>query len=617
MVRRLLYPALALAILAGSARADLMTDTFDGVKDAVDTRVTALTGTTDKAEAKLLSTYQKVAAMFAAPSASSATDAKIIAKIAGTLAKAAPGDAELMGLLDDAIDAFVGELEAKLGMFPKRAAFLSPANKSGAKVQAGYDATMALLTGAKGEPLPGVAAKMIGKGEKAITKTLAALQKALLAEGLTGHAKRFVVDRTTGYTGTANCLECHSTEGADILMTAHWKWTGWSQNVNGHTGEPIGKKNLINNFCIALPSNEGRCTQCHIGIGWNNAGFDFDDPTKIDCLVCHDNTGTYSKAPTTAGAPPPALDLLPVAAGIGKPTRKNCGSCHFSAGGGDNVKHGDLASSLIAPTKAMDVHMGSDGGNKACQDCHTTNNHQVAGLAAEGTLACTDCHTSPATLHPTLPAAHLTKVACQTCHIPTFSRQLPTKVEWYWADAGQNISPIPTDQYGKPLYDKMKGTFVWAKDVVPELMWWDGTWDRMILGVNDQYLTQPAELSKPHGSKGDGVSKIYPFKKMIGNQPADAVNHTMLVPHLFGTTGGANPYWVAYDWHLALQEGAPLAGQTYTGTYEFVNTVMYLAINHEVAPKASARGCTSCHDVNTGIDFTKLGYAGNPFPMGQ
>jgi octaheme c-type cytochrome (tetrathionate reductase family) len=607
--------AIALACFATAARADLVTDTFDGVEAAVQDRADDLAGTVDKAEAKLLKTYQKVLAMFAAPSVSSATDAKVISKIAGTLAKAAPGDAELMTLLDGAIDAFVTELEAKLASFPRRAAFLSPANKGGPKAQAGYDATTALLGSAKGQALPGVAAKIAGKGEKAVTKTLAALQKALLAEGLTGHAKTFVLDRPNGYTGTSNCLECHADAGADILMTAHWKWTGWSQNVNGHVGEAVGKKNIINNFCIAIPSNEGRCTQCHIGTGWSNASFNFDDATKIDCLICHDTTGTYTKAPTTAGAPPPALDLLPVAAGVGEPGRRNCGFCHFSAGGGDNVKHGDLASSLITPTKAMDVHMGSDGGNLSCHDCHTTTDHKVAGLADEGTAACTNCHTNPAALHPALLPAHLTKIACQTCHIPAFARQLPTKVEWYWADAGQNISPIPTDQYGKATYDKMKGTFVWKKDVAPELMWWDGTWDRMILGVNDQYTSLPADLAKPRGSKADGVSKIYPFKKMIGNQPADAVNHTMLVPHLFGTAGGPNPYWVAYDWDLALEEGAPLAGQTYSGSYEFVDTVMYLAVNHEIAPKASARTCSSCH--NGGIDFTKLGYSGDPMTGGK
>ena len=33
---------------------------------------------------------------------------------------------------------------------------------------------------------------------------------------------------------------------------------------------------------------------------------------------------------------------------------------------------------------------------------------------------------------------------------------------------------------GQPLYNKMKGTFAWAKDVRPELLYYDGKWDRAI-----------------------------------------------------------------------------------------------------------------------------------------
>jgi hypothetical protein len=101
---------------------------------------------------------------------------------------------------------------------------------------------------------------------------------------------------------------------------------------------------------------------------------------------------------------------------------------------------------------------------------------------------------------------------------------------------------------------------------------------------------------------------------MIGRQAADAVNQTMLVPHLFGMGPGENPYWAKYDWDLALAEGAAYAGQDYSGEYEFVDTVMYLSINHEIAPKEEARGCGDCHF--GGIDFTTLGYDGDPMMGG-
>jgi octaheme c-type cytochrome (tetrathionate reductase family) len=421
-----------------------------------------------------------------------------------------------------------------------------------------------------------------------------------------------------GFEHTDDCLTCHPDEADEVLDAGHWGWTGVAQNIVGFEGEMVGKSELLNNFCIAVPSNEGRCTQCHPSFGWRSSSFDFNDASNIDCLVCHDTTGTYVKDPTKGGGgglPADGVDLQLVAENVGKPNRQNCGFCHFSAGGGDNVKHGDLASSLVDATFEVDVHMNVDGTNFSCQVCHTAHAHKIAGTTAlhtvdEGEVACADCH-SARDLHASNTLNnHMEKVACQACHIPTFARQLPTKVEWYWSEAGQDIDPIPTDQYGKATYDKKKGRFVWAKNVVPTLMWFNGTYERMIVGLNDTFTETPAVLGKPVGSKDDPDSKLTPFKKMIGDQVADANAKRILVPHLFGMAGGPNPYWGKFDWDLALQDGAAATGVPYSGDYEFVDTVMYLSINHEVAPAEEARGCNGCH--NGGIDWQALGYAGDP-----
>ena len=93
----------------------------------------------------------------------------------------------------------------------------------------------------------------------------------------------------------------------------------------------------------------------------------------------------------------------------------------------------------------------------------------------------------------------------------------------------------------------------------------------------------------------------------------------MLVPHLFGGKGGPNAYWSKFDWDLALQDGAAYTGQTYSGAYEFVDTVMYLTVNHEIAPKEQALGresnCGDCHISDT-IDWTELGYTDDPIMGG-
>ena len=455
------------------------------------------------------------------------------------------------------------------------------------------------------------------------------------------HEKIFTEIITDGFQGVAeSCLICHSDSARDVVQTGHYTWSGTTDRIAGLEGQSHGKVDLINNFCIAIPSNEGRCTMCHPSYGWQDDTFDLTDPDNVDCLVCHDTTATYKKHPTANGGggpaslvvdgvvtPVEASDLQEVAYNVGTPGRHNCGACHYYAGGGDNVKHGDLSSALNSPTHAMDVHMDADGLDFSCQRCHTADSHHgIAGMPLhsidEGGASpdCTTCHGgSPhaaAGFVSSVLNFHAEKVACQTCHLPTFARAKPTKVEWYWADAGQDMDPIPTDEFGMPTYDKKKGSFVYAMNVKPAYLWYDGNWQRMVVGALDTYneagtTADPVVLAAPTATIDTPGAKIYPFKKMIGNQPADTTNQRFVVPHLFGTKGGENPYWAKYDWDLALADGAAYTGVEYSGDYGFVNTVMYLTVNHEIAPAASALQCEDCHGV-AGF-FEALGYEEDPF----
>ena len=359
---------------------------------------------------------------------------------------------------------------------------------------------------------------------------------------------------------------------------------------------------------------------CHPSYGWksNTADSFFENTANIDCFICHDTTGTYKKHPTANGGGGPAAmvidgeltvvdnaDLTEIAFNVGAPKRSNCLACHAAAGGGDNVKHGDLSTDLINPSEDQDVHMGGQG--YTCQECHRETSHKIAGAtmlhSKEGNVACTDCHAAPIHSENGLVASllnmHTLRVACQTCHIPTFSRTQATTMEWYWDEAGEDRTNI-AQQYGKATYDKKKGRFVWGKDVTPVYRWFDGKWDHMIVGVNDTYAeagtaADPIVIAAPTATIADQDAKIYPFKKLIGRQPADTVNKRLVIPHLFGTGPGPNPYWASFDWGLAIAEGAAYAGQPYSGTYGFVNTVNYLAINHEVAPKEDSLTCENCH----------------------
>lgn len=421
---------------------------------------------------------------------------------------------------------------------------------------------------------------------------------------------------------TEACLACHTEAGKQIHKTKHWTW-----EVPMKDGRTLGKRHVVNNFCIAVDGNEARCTSCHVGYGWKDKSFDFTSEKNVDCLVCHDRTGTYGKLPAGAGHPAyadtefekkpfPKIDLSYVARHVGQPDRHNCGKCHFEGGGGDAVKHGDLDNSLMNPDRRLDVHMavGKDGRSMECIDCHKTKGHQVPGsryapqardIHGSDHLVPDDFPTTCASCHGLKPHKkvvklndHVDRVACQTCHIPTMARVRPTKMWWDWSKAGR-FKPDGTEMVKKdpklnvPIYATKKGAFRWAKNVEPEYRWFNGefnyiTFDTKVDG------SRVVPVNHPSGSASDSLSRIWPFKVHRGKQPWDPVTHRFVKPKLFGPKG-SGAYWSEFDWGKAISTGMAYSGREYSGRYGFVQTEMYWPISHMVAPKEDALSCAECH----------------------
>jgi len=384
-------------------------------------------------------------------------------------------------------------------------------------------------------------------------------------------------------------------------------------DVPGKGKMKFGKKVSINNFCVAVSSNEPRCTSCHPGYGWKDGSFDFTKKENIDCLICHDQTGTYSKVPTEAGMPDPKVDLLKVAQSVGKPTKNNCGKCHFNGGGGTAVKHGDLDPTLLTATKELDVHMG--GLKFECIDCHKSTKHEIHG-ASNGSLisnsnhiSCKDCHSQEKIHKNNTINKHMAAVACETCHIPEFSRGMATKTFWDWSTAGQREDEKYPD--GSEKYKKMKGDFQWGKDVVPTYAWHDGGADFYLQGDKID-PTKIVELNKLRGDIKNPKAKITPFKLMKGKQIYDKVNNYLIIPKLFGKDG----FWKTYDWNKASEIGMKSVGLEYSGQYDFVETQMWWAVNHMVTPKKEALKCNDCHNKGKRMDWNALGYEADPIKKG-
>lgn len=424
--------------------------------------------------------------------------------------------------------------------------------------------------------------------------------------GATNHAEFLQGPFASGPEVTAKCLECHDKQAGDFMKTPHWLWLD-EQNVKGQK-RLIGKRNVINNFCIAVPSNEPRCTVCHAGYGYKDGQFDFTRADNVDCLSCHDTTGTYRKV-FPAVAPDPKIDLTKVAQSVGRTSRRSCGSCHFYGGGGDHIKHGDLDSSLTDPAAEIDIHMGGKA-RMTCTDCHKTKGHVIKGeslLVSHGEktrIGCRDCHDKPSLHKNATLNRHTAKVACQTCHIPTIAKAMPTKVWWDWSLAGQDRKQ-EKDAYGMETYAKIKGEFKWKKDFAPEYFWYNGKVERTLPGdtIDPRYVVR---LNHPLGDRNDPQAMITPFKVMRGKQPFDAGNKTMAYVHLFGG------YWKHFDWGKAVEAGMKAAGMPYSGAFGFVETSMVWRVNHMVAPKEMALKCGDCHGAKGRLDWKALGYEGDP-----
>ncbi len=404
---------------------------------------------------------------------------------------------------------------------------------------------------------------------------------------------------------TEACLTCHTERHKEVMASSHWNWERVSY-VEGRGLESIGKKNILNNFCIGAQTNEQSCAKCHIGFGMSDDHFDFQNARNVDCMVCHDNSEEYLKGSAMAGYPDRSVNLTNVAQSVGKPGKSNCGACHFYSGGGNNVKHGDLEDALLSTSRDVDVHMAANGMDMECVACHTAENHQIKGKlysVSSGNTdrsTCTQCHTSTPH-HDDLLNRHFGKIACQTCHIPYYAKENATKMSWKWSDAGNLKEGQPfhlDDSLGNHSYLSIKGTFEWRKNVKPEYIWFNGTAGHYILG--DVIDTIPVQMNTLFGWHDDPNSKIIPVKVHRGDQIYDSKRNILIQPKLYSAEKGDSAFWMDFDWNKAAAAGMKRIGMEYSGEYGFVNTEMYWPVNHMVSPKSETVSCAECHTRNDG-----------------
>jgi octaheme c-type cytochrome (tetrathionate reductase family) len=425
---------------------------------------------------------------------------------------------------------------------------------------------------------------------------------------------------------TAACLTCHNQADEQLLATIHWTW----EFEHPQTGQLLGKRHVINNSSLSIAENQAYCATCHNGYGYEDTDFDFTSPENIDCLSCHDTTGTYEKLPGAAGHPayepteyPPGSgniweppDLAQIAQNVGSSSRQSCGACHFGEQNIDPMIHGNLPAGLAEPGEALDVHMNAERLNFSCATCHEPQSHDFWASQYRPVtpredvpdhlvhVTCSNCH-NPELVHDndTL-NQHYDRMACQTCHIPAYAREEPTMVSWDWSQAGrlgEDGTPISErNEQGLLVYTTQEGAFTWEQEITPVYTWFTGTITYTKVGdpfdpTFDATLNaaEPVQINRFLGSYDNPNAKIWPLKRFVGIQPYDTENDYLVAVNLYGEEDSA--YWTGYEWDPAIASAMEAEGVPYSGEYGFIETEWYWLLNHTVAPAEEAVSCGSCH----------------------
>lgn len=416
----------------------------------------------------------------------------------------------------------------------------------------------------------------------------------------------------TQYNGPQTCVACHATEADNALHSEHMRWDGkWQQ---------------VNTYCTSPAPAEYACLSCHASTGKVTN----QTVNDVDCLVCHNDTyqrslqplsvpltvtdwqgnqktyNTPQENPDGSYSMQPRFDLMPagttmaqLAQNVHLPTRATCLRCHAKAGGGDGVKRGDISTANLNPSLTSDVHMSPQGGNFTCQACHVTTNHQIPGKGidlrvAEGgaVKACADCHAAKPHSNVDLDK-HTDRVACQTCHIPKFGKDVATEMSRDWTKPTWN--PTGCNGQGAWVGEEVKGS-----NVTPKYTFWNGT-----SVVYD--LAQPISpdgdgtytMAKANGAIGGAGSKLYPIKVHEAYQPRHDASGRMV------------QYDVLWNFMTGKYEEAAARGVSFmglNGSYQWVRTKAEQLITHGVEPKGNALVCATCHESNNQMDLTALGY---------
>jgi hypothetical protein len=402
--------------------------------------------------------------------------------------------------------------------------------------------------------------------------------------------------------------------------STHYQWQG---EALYRTSGPLmqGKiSNAVNSYCINILNNWTDCGNCHAGLGAPPAATatPTDEQLKnIDCLICHQKG--YKRVKVNGTFVPDAasmsIPLNQTVQTVHLPERSNCLACHAKAGGGDAVKRGDLALATAGTSDVQfDRHMSVAGADLKCQECHVTENHRIAGRGSDLSqtdldveMACTNCHANKTATggHGTEDInRHVSRVACQTCHIPVYAKNAADTA----ADEATEThrSWLSSDAAAAPYHPASTK----ANNLTPKYRFWNRYSYNYVLGEAAQLdpKTGAYPTSRPDGLVDDTSpdNKLYPFKYKTAEQPMRNSTRELIALD-------TNVYFRSADAQnratLAVQAGLKNMGYPATDAFSWVKTDTFQLLNHQVSPRAQALTCAACHGATTRMNLkAELGY---------
>ncbi|MES9970094.1 MAG: hypothetical protein ABW092_08675 [Candidatus Thiodiazotropha sp.] len=300
------------------------------------------------------------------------------------------------------------------------------------------------------------------------------------------------------------------------------------------------------------------------------------------------------------GGSPMMQDRVSAAQSVHATTRKSCLNCHAKAGGGDGTKRGDISSALIDPSPQIDIHMSSAGENLTCADCHDAGGHRLKGRGLDlrpndvpEHFTCESCHDQPHGDYSNRVGSsrdkHAARVACQTCHIPTYAKGVETETNRDWEDPHFSGAACNGRGGWLPREDK-------ASNLTPTYQWFDGTSQVYVLGEDLadypikvlQDGSEAITLGLPNGWVNTQNAKIYPMKEHTSKSAVHDASNSLIAHSTF-------EFFRTGSFDTAVQSALEQTGRS-GDSYTVKQIHTFQTLNHGVEDSSAALECGACHD---------------------